>query len=112
MEAALASSPRDVMLANLQRRQAQAEAAEAGGDRPAADAHWRAVQSHAKSLAPYDPDVAVPILEAVMCRFEALAAEAASQGSGPQAARRADLYHGLSPIGMASNDKTALRASR
>ena len=71
----MASSPRHIMLANLRRRQAQAEAAEAENDRTAADAHWRGVQSHAKQLAPYDPETAVPVLEAVMARFEALAAE-------------------------------------
>ena len=83
----MASSPRHTMLANLRRRQAQAEAAEAENDRTAADAHWRGVQSHAKQLAPYDPETAVPVLEAVMARFEALAAESTGYD--------ADLYFNL-----------------
>jgi len=76
------------MLGNLRRLTAQAASADAAGDHLLAVGLWRAVQGHAKTLAPFDPDAAIPVLESIMHRFEALAAEAGDD-------RRANQFHRL-----------------
>lgn len=97
------ADPHATMLGNLRRLTQQAEDADAEGDAPLADGLWRAVQSHAKQISPFDPDAAIPVLERVMERFNALAADA-------QDTRRANSYHRLAQ-GVAT-DLAPLKLSR
>jgi hypothetical protein len=99
----LAIDSHRVMLGNLRRLTAQAEAADAAGDHLLALGLWRAAQSHAKSLAPFDPDSALPVIESIMDRFEAQAAVAADH-------RQANQFHRLAQ--SAATDLAPFRLSR
>jgi hypothetical protein len=97
------TDPHSIMVANLRRLVKQAEDADRSGDIALADGLWRASQSHARQISPFDPAAAVPVLESVMCRFSALA-EAASDP------RLANGYHRLSQ--SAAHDLAPLKLSR
>jgi hypothetical protein len=97
------TDPHSVMLANLRRLVAQAEDADKQGDTALADGLFRACQSHARQISPFDPAAAVPILELVMCRFNSLAEAAKDQ-------RLANGYFRLAQ--SAASDLAPLRLSR
>jgi hypothetical protein len=97
------TDPHAIMLANLRRLAAQAEDADSSGDTALADGLWRAAQSHARQIAPFNPAAAVPVLERVMTRFGALAEAAKDQ-------RLANGYHRLAQ--GAAHDLAPLKLSR
>jgi hypothetical protein len=98
------NDPHAIMAGNLRRLQEQAEQADAANDTPLADGLWRAVQSHARQIAPFNPDLAIPALERVMSRFSSLAID------NKDDARRANGYYRLAQ--GAATDLAPLRLAR